>query len=226
MSTIKDVFQLIHKDDWAINLDLKDAYFYVSITVRHRRFKQFILRGQVYRYTALPFSLSESPLCFTKVTKPVVQHLRIRGYRIVFYLDDILLLSNSRYSTDCKKQQTITLLEDLGFTLKTEKSSLIPSQTFNYLGLQWNMRDLSVRLPDDKVLELRDSAASLQSRSLVSARELNDLLRQNKLCQLSCSSGQGTFTGAAACAPPCLETPFGHHMARAPLPGSDTSGQH
>ena len=160
------------EDDLAITLDLKDAYFHIPIAVRHRRFLQFIWRGQAYRYTALLFGLSKNPLCFTKVTKPVVQHLRVRGYRIVFYLDDVLLLSNSRYSTDRKKKQTIALLQDLGFTLNTEKSSLVPSQTFTYLGLQWNTRDLSVRLPDDKVQELRDLAASLQSRSSVSARTL------------------------------------------------------
>ena len=62
---------------------------------RGRRFLRFIWKGQAYAYTALPFGLSASPSCFTKVMKPVVRCLRAEGIRVVFYLDDILLLVGS-----------------------------------------------------------------------------------------------------------------------------------
>ena len=76
MTTLKDVFQLLQKDDWAVYLDLKDAYFHVPVHPRHRRFLQFIWRNRTYRYKCLPFGLSTSPRTFTRVTKPVVHRLR------------------------------------------------------------------------------------------------------------------------------------------------------
>ncbi|KAL8577638.1 hypothetical protein ACOMHN_020247 [Nucella lapillus] len=55
--TITDVSQILQEGDWAVTLDLKDAYFQVPIHPRHLPFLQFTWRGQNYRYNALPFSL-------------------------------------------------------------------------------------------------------------------------------------------------------------------------
>ena len=103
---------------------------------RHRRFLQFIWRNQTYRYKCLPFGLSTSPRTFTRVTKPVVHRLRSQGVRVVFYLDDILILASNRSLARAHRQRTVNLLHSLRFSLNLEKSDLIPSQRFTYLGLQ------------------------------------------------------------------------------------------
>lgn len=136
MTTLKDMFQLLQKDDWAVCLDLKDAYFHVPVHPRHRRFLQFTWRNRTYRYKCLPFGLSTSPRTFTRVTKPVVHRLRSQGVRVVFYLDDILILASTRSLARAHRQRTVNLLHNLRFSLNLEKSDLIPSQRFTYLGLQ------------------------------------------------------------------------------------------
>ena len=176
MTTLKDVSQLIQPGDWAVCLDLRDAYFHVPVYTRHRRFLQFIWKGQTYRYTALPFGLSTSPFCFTKVTKPVVQYLRSQGVRVVFYLDDVLLLAQTRRGAQENRRRVVHLLGKLGFSLNHEKSDFVPQQSFSYLGLQWDTRSMQVRLPEDKVAEIRSLAASLQDRRIVSARSLMTFL--------------------------------------------------
>lgn len=65
MHTVKDVFQIIQRDDWAVCLDLQDAYFNVTVHPRHCCFLQFIWKGQAYCYRALAFGLSSSPRVFT-----------------------------------------------------------------------------------------------------------------------------------------------------------------
>ncbi len=47
--------------DWFAAIDLKDAYFHVSILLRHRPFLRFAFEGQTYQYKVLPFGLSLSP---------------------------------------------------------------------------------------------------------------------------------------------------------------------
>ena len=172
MTTVKDVFQLIQPNDWAVCLDLKDAYFHVPIHPRHHRFLQFIWRGQTYHYRCLPFGLSTSPRTFTRVTKPIVQHLRSDGIRLVFYLDDVLILASSRLKTEAHARQTVNLLERLGFTLNWDKSSLEPAQQFTYLGLCWDTRSMAVSLPEEKRTQWRCAVNSLWDHTRITARTL------------------------------------------------------
>ncbi len=44
-------------------IDLKDAYFHVSILPRHRPFLRFAFEGRAWQYRVLPFGLSLSPPC-------------------------------------------------------------------------------------------------------------------------------------------------------------------
>ena len=68
------------------------------------------------------------------------------------------------------------LLGELGFSLNHEKSDFVPRQSFSYLGLYRDTRPMQVRLPEDKVAEVRSLAASLQDRRVVSARSLMTFL--------------------------------------------------
>ena len=176
MHTVKDVFRIIQSGDWAVCLDLKDAYFHVSVHARFRRFLQFIWRGVTYQYTALPFGLASSPRVFTRITKPVSQYLRSRGVRVLFYLDDILVLSPSRQAAEADSRTVINLLQSLGFSLNAEKSVLSPAQRFVYLGLAWDTLPLSVSLPGDKAVEIKRLASGALSRPHLSARALLSLL--------------------------------------------------
>ncbi len=65
MLTQKRIFGCVHPLDWFAAIDLKDAYFHVSILPRHRPFLRFAFEGQAYQYKVLPFGLSLSPRVFT-----------------------------------------------------------------------------------------------------------------------------------------------------------------
>ena len=178
MTALKDVSQLIQPGDWAVCLDLRDAYFHVPVHTRHRRFLQFIWKGQTYRYTALPFGLSTSPFCFTKVTRPIVQYLRSQGVRVVFYLDDVLLLAQTRRGAQENRRRIVHLLGKLCFSLNHEKSDFVPRQSFSYLGLQWDttFNAGSLARGQGGGDRLRSLAADLQDRRVVSARSLMTFL--------------------------------------------------
>ncbi len=69
MLTQKRIFGCIRPRDWFAAIDLKDAYFHVSILPRHRPFLRFAFEGRAYQYKVLPFGLSLSPRVFTKVAE-------------------------------------------------------------------------------------------------------------------------------------------------------------
>ena len=150
MSTLKDVKKNLQPGDWAVTLDLKDAYLHVPVHRRHRRFLRFNFKGQAYQFKTLPFGLTSAPRVFTRVTKPLLHLCRRKGIRVVFYLDDILILARTKQELLTNAKVLIKWVNRLGFHLNMKKSNLNPSQSFQYLGLNWSTVPLSVRLPLDK----------------------------------------------------------------------------
>ena len=145
-------------------IDLKDAYFLISITSRHRRFLRFLFNDQLYEFTCMPFGLSVAPLCFTKIMKPVVSALRSSGVLCVNYLDDFMILSDS--FTECTRQttRTVNLLNSLGFIINREKSNLHPNTYCRYLGFCFNSLSLKLELPVVKKHNIRKWALYFQNK--------------------------------------------------------------
>ncbi len=96
MWTRRRIFKCIQPRDCFAAIDLKDAYFHVSILLRHRPFIWFAFEGRAWQYRVLPFGLSLSSRVFTKVVEGALNPLRELGVRILNYLDDWLILAQSR----------------------------------------------------------------------------------------------------------------------------------
>lgn len=79
MTTPSDIIRILHTGDWAINLDLKDAYFHVPIHRKSRHLLRFavLIEGtmKVYQFKALPFGLTSAPRIVTKMTTPLANVL-------------------------------------------------------------------------------------------------------------------------------------------------------
>ncbi|XP_051505143.1 uncharacterized protein LOC127412641, partial [Myxocyprinus asiaticus] len=95
MLTQRRILASVRHQDWFAAVDLKDAYFHVSILPRHRPFLRFVFEGRAYQYKVLPFGLSLSPRVFTKIAEAALAPLKEVGIRILNYLDDWLILAHS-----------------------------------------------------------------------------------------------------------------------------------
>ena len=60
METVKSVRQSIMDNDWAVSIDLTDAYLHVPIQPISRKYLQFVYDHRVFQFTALPFGMSLS----------------------------------------------------------------------------------------------------------------------------------------------------------------------
>ena len=96
METPASVRLAIRTGDWAVFIDLSDAYFHVLMHPSARKFLRFLALNQVWQFRALPFGLSTAPRVFTKLMLVVGAHFRSSGIRILQYLDDWLLLHKSK----------------------------------------------------------------------------------------------------------------------------------
>lgn len=82
MLIIPAIVTHIQSEDWFVTIDLKDAYFQVSIRPSHRKFLRFAFGGVAYQYRVLPFGLALSPRTFTKCMDAALAPLRLQGIRI------------------------------------------------------------------------------------------------------------------------------------------------
>ncbi len=126
MLTHRGMIKCIQPQDWFAAIDLKDAYFHVSIPPRHRPFLRFAFEGRALQYRVLPFGLSLSPRVFTKVVEGALTPLREVGIRILNYLDDWLILAQSREQLGDHRDLVLRHLSQLGASGQLGKEQALP----------------------------------------------------------------------------------------------------
>ncbi|KAL0201521.1 hypothetical protein M9458_004708, partial [Cirrhinus mrigala] len=146
MITVKQILAHIQPGDWFISVDLKDAYFHIQIAPRHRRFLRFAFEGRAYQFKVLPFGLALAPRTFTKCINAALSPLRQSGIRILNYLDDWLVIAQSRDTLENHKCQLLEHLKRLGLTINVQKSKLRPMQNIAFLGMDLDSRSMRARL--------------------------------------------------------------------------------
>ena len=85
------------------------------------------------------------------------------------YIDDILLLAESKEKAGDQTSGLVYLLECLGFTIDINKSAPEPSQSLEFLGFTVNSATMKLSLPTEQenpggVLEIAGGRASVSSR--------------------------------------------------------------
>ena len=151
METANKVRQAIQPNDWAFSLDLTDAYLHVPIHLQSRKLLRFCLKGQAYQFKALPFGLATSPYVFTHLMVAIATYLRKRAIVLFPYLDDWLVRNQVRQEILRDRQFTIELIMSLGLIISEEKSDLVPSQNFVFIGMEFLTHKNIVRVPLDRV---------------------------------------------------------------------------
>ncbi len=176
MLTQKRIFGCVRPLDWFAAIDLKDAYFHVSILPRHRPFLRFAFEGQAYQYKVLPFGLSLSPRVFTKVVEAALVPLREQGVRILNYLDDWLILAQSRRQLSAHRDLVLKHLSLLGLRVNWEKSKLVPTQRISFLGMEFDSVNQTARLTQERAQSVLNCFKTLSGRTAVPLKLFQRLL--------------------------------------------------
>lgn len=168
--------KLIFPRCYMTSIDLKDAYFLLSVHDAHRKFLRFKFNDQLFGFNCLPFGLSTSPFVFTKLLKPVMEFLRKKGVIAVIYLDDIFCIASS--FLECQESANLikATLENLGFLINKEKSSLPPSMRCKYLGFIFNSELMVLELPSEKRQKIFDLTKKFLNTKQCRLREFAQFL--------------------------------------------------
>ena len=176
MDNMDTVISALTPEIWSVRLDLQDAYFQIPIHQDSRHLLRFVLGSKVFQFRVLPFGLCSAPYLFTQVVNSVAALLRQRGINILTYLDDWLILCHSKDRLQTQVSVTLQILSQLGFVINRKKSDLIPTQTFQYLGVQFDTSKNYMAPSMENRQKLVDKIELIRSAKAVSAQTLLALL--------------------------------------------------
>lgn len=176
METLSHVLQLVTPGCYLASVDLKDAYFSFPIQPQDRKYLRFFWEGELLQFTCLPNGLAEAPRKFSKALKAPFSWLRTRGFDNSSYIDDSCLLGDTYQHCLDNVHETVSLLDELGFTVHPDKSVLIPSHVLTYLGFIINSLLMNVTLSYEKAEKIRVKCLNLLKKQVCSIRELSEVI--------------------------------------------------
>ena len=176
MDSIHTALSLMTEGCWMASLDLKDAYYSVSIDPTYQKFLKFSYKGTLFKYTVYPNGLSTCPRNFTKLLKPVLCFLRKKGHILVIFIDDILLIATSYEARANAIVETINVLTSLGFVLHVAKSVFIPTRKITFLGFELDSVPMKIRLTNEKISKIMLHISKLLHSERNTIRELAQVI--------------------------------------------------
>lgn len=147
-------------------LDVASAFRHVAVEESQRRYMCFEVEGILYRYNTLPFGVSWSPALFYRALAPAIQKIRSAlpaGARIVWYVDDLLIVAPDAATLDRALSQTIDTLLDRGWAVSAEKTYPYAFRHITFLGL---LADFSGAVPTLRVPSSKADAIQREALAL------------------------------------------------------------
>lgn len=117
------------------DLDCEEMYFRIAIHPSHKKCLHFMVRQNHCQYHVLSFRVATAPGCLQKSWKMVAAQLHQWGVMVFPCLDNWLI--KGRFYTDVKSAvfSGLRLFNSLGLQLSFMKSSLLPVQRIEFIGV-------------------------------------------------------------------------------------------
>ena len=107
MENLPVATNMTRKGCYMASIDLRHAYYSVSVHPEFRTFLKLKWKQQLYNYTCLPHDLANAPLYFTKLLKPVYAFLRAQGFLSASFIDDSYL--QGRTIRECEENVEVSV---------------------------------------------------------------------------------------------------------------------
>ena len=137
---------------------------------------QVLLERYSLLFYLFVFWFVQCPRIFTKLCKLIVAILRGKGFLIIIYLDDILLIGKSFRDCQDALWETFSMLVKLGFVINLKKATLIPTQILEFLGFILNTLRMKITLPGNKVEKFKSLGNKLLEKPSCLIREVACLI--------------------------------------------------
>ena len=192
--TLQDLAQVLRPGDALLQWDVKDAYHHLTLRPPDHKYLAFRTLGRTFIPITMPFGLRVAPLTWTKVMRPVVQHLRALGFRMIAYVDDFGGAPPAEPGAPASAPQATAayslveaLFRRLGLRLHPTKGIRHGRTSIRLLGHILDTAQAEFRLPADRVDKLVAMAVAL-SRAASSHRRWVNFPALRRFCGTAVST--------------------------------------
>lgn len=152
--------------DHLVSWDVKDAFYHVRLLPAHRKYFRFVVAGVVYEPRVLPFGMRLSPWVWTKIVRPVVAALRLRGFRVNAYVDDFAATGrdqapSSKAAATTGRKEIVEFFEMLGVQVHPTKGVTEGTTALPLLGFVLDTERQLVLLPKNRLDKMIVQAKAL-----------------------------------------------------------------
>lgn len=163
------VGELVGQKGVCAKIDIEDYFFHVGL---HNQTSRWVRIPPGVELLAMPFGLSSSPYWASRLARPAIAELTRLGVRLVWYVDDILVINPTSEGLVEDLLKVVGLLTALGFRINQRKSILTPSTQVEFLGMQVNTENGTISLDNAKLKEHRHATSRLINDGKASAKAL------------------------------------------------------
>jgi hypothetical protein len=158
--------------------DIENSFKIIPIHPDDQELLGFAIQGQYFYDKTLLIGLSYSCKLFEALSSAVHQIVdnKLNGCGCVHVLDDFLFVGQGN-SPLCGQTLSsfLDLLTDIGLPIKQEKT-VLPTTAIIFLGLELGSEKMKIRLPEDKMVKLKDKLAYIANMKKVTLEELHSLI--------------------------------------------------
>jgi hypothetical protein len=155
-------------------VDILSAFKHVGLRETEARCMAFRLGDVAWKWTALPFGWTASPAIFARALAPVWRKLRLEGFHVVVYVDDVLILAVSAGQLDAAVERLFQEMAAAGWYLALDKAFLAPCTVAVFLGRLVDLDSQTLRVAPSKAAKLARMCQEALGKRYAS---LNDLQR-------------------------------------------------
>ena len=151
----------LKKDGYFTKFNLISAYYHINVHPDYHKFLCFHWtfsdgKTRYFIYTVLVFGLSSASYVFTKVMRQLLTPWRLKGMKVLFYLDYGFNIASVQHLCRTNTQTMIGDIESAGYLINYEKSELTPKQIGIWLGVPINWVRTMFFVPPDKIKKLKE----------------------------------------------------------------------
>lgn len=182
---LKEAREILREGDFMVKIDFKRAYHAIAVEQKFRKFLRIRWENKLYEFQAMPLGLATSPFFFNQLMQVVAKELRARGIRLIFYVDDWIILGSTKPEAMQHARVAIRLMHKLGMTFNLKKSAKEAKQEVEFLGVELDTIQNKIRIPTKKAKSTRRAASKMLEKEVISARDIKRLI--GKMTWASCA---------------------------------------
>jgi hypothetical protein len=177
---VQDAINLLKPDHYMCKLDIRSAYRSVYIHPKDYPVTgiKWTFQGNscpTYMYdTRLMQGAKLSPMIFHRLSQAIRRFAAKQGIQVVAFPDDFFIISHSENAARSDQHTMIRLLHELGFDIAWEKVEG-PSKSLVFLGVELNSHDMSIALPEKKIVKFTSILRQFQHKKRASFKQLERL---------------------------------------------------